>query len=588
MKKATLFGTSDQKTDVLEKLQELGCMHLVPLEVEAGRPEDQPTAHPKEVMEALRYLLDSPTKRRQTTEESSFDMAAVVGQALQNRDRRREVQDRIDELEVRIRSVEPWGDFEFPPREELAGQRLWFYVVPCYQMKKVNESELVWQVVHKDHRQAWVVVLSEGQPPAEAMPVPRSRLGARPLSDLRKELERRHTELEDVQAERWSLTRWISLMVHNMDRAENRSALEHAESQTHDAGEIFAVQGWVPAKDTSGVLEFARSRGLACTLADPDPDESPPVLFHNKPAVQPGEDLLSFYQLPGYRDWDPSGVVYFSFAVFFAMIMADAGYAAVIGSITALLWKRLGKSASSRRARKMLASIFVASVVYGVLVGSYFGIAPAATSLLGKLKLLEINDFSSMMKLSIGVGVAHLVYANLRTAWHRRGSKAALVPFIYLAFILMLGDIARWFVSQGRVPNWHLAGGLFGGGLLLLVLFGGESLIDSVQKGVIKAFGDILSYLRLFALGLASSSLALTFNNLGAGVIDAGRGHGIALLLGLLILILGHGLNLALGIMSGVVHGLRLNLIEMLGWSVFGEGSPFRAFRKKETIKWTT
>jgi V/A-type H+-transporting ATPase subunit I len=152
----------------------------------------------------------------------------------------------------------------------------------------------------------------------------------------------------------------------------------------------------------------------------------------------------------------------------------------------------------------------------------------------------------------------------------------------------MLGDIARWFVSQGRTPNWYLAGGLAGVGLLLLVLFGGESPIDSLQKGIIKAFGDILSYLRLFALGLSSASLALTFNDLGAGVIDAGHGHGIALLLGLVVLILGHGLNLALGILSGVVHGLRLNLIEMYGWSVFGEGSPFRAFRKKETIKWTT
>jgi V/A-type H+-transporting ATPase subunit I len=269
------------------------------------------------------------------------------------------------------------------------------------------------------------------------------------------------------------------------------------------------------------------------------------------------------------------------------MILADAGYAAIIGLVTALLWKRLDKGASSQRVRKMLASISVASVVYGVLVGSYFGLAPAATSLIGKLKLLEINDFNSMMKISIAVGVAHLVFANLRTAWHRGWNKAALAPLVYLAFILILGDIARWLVSQGRTPNFGLAGGVAGAGLLVLMLQG-AGLIDSIQKGVIKAFGDILSYLRLFALGLASASLATTFNSLGGGVIDAGHGHGIALLFGLLILILGHGLNLALGIMSGVVHGLRLNLIEMLGWGVFGEGSPFRAFRKKETIKWTT
>ena len=98
--------------------------------------------------------------------------------------------------------------------------------------------------------------------------------------------------------------------------------------------------------------------------------------------------------------------------------------------------------------------------------------------------------------------------------------------------------------------------------------------------GVSKAFGDVLSYLRLFALGLSSASLALTFNQLAAGVM--GEGRGIALLLGLLVLVLGHGLNFILGIVSGVVHGLRLNVIELYNWSVFGEGTPFRPFARRQ------
>jgi V/A-type H+-transporting ATPase subunit I len=104
--------------------------------------------------------------------------------------------------------------------------------------------------------------------------------------------------------------------------------------------------------------------------------------------------------------------------------------------------------------------------------------------------------------------------------------------------------------------------------------------------GFSSLFGDVLSYLRLFALGLSSASLAVTFNELAGQVAGAGDGHGIALFLGLLVLILGHGLNLTLGAISGVVHGLRLNLIEFYRWSVFEEGIPFRAFRKKENVKW--
>lgn len=98
------------------------------------------------------------------------------------------------------------------------------------------------------------------------------------------------------------------------------------------------------------------------------------------------------------------------------------------------------------------------------------------------------------------------------------------------------------------------------------------------------AFGDVLSYLRLFALGLASASLALAFNDLST---QAGNVRGFGKLLAFLILIVGHGMNFVLSIMSGVVHGLRLNMIEFFNWGLSEEGHPFRAFAKREVTTWT-
>jgi V/A-type H+-transporting ATPase subunit I len=98
--------------------------------------------------------------------------------------------------------------------------------------------------------------------------------------------------------------------------------------------------------------------------------------------------------------------------------------------------------------------------------------------------------------------------------------------------------------------------------------------------GVMGMFGDVLSYMRLFALGLASASLALTFNDLAMQIRDAVPGLG--LLLGLLLLLLGHAINLGLAIMSGVVHGLRLNFIEFYKWGMPGEGKAFQKFARKE------
>ena len=128
-------------------------------------------------------------------------------------------------------------------------------------------------------------------------------------------------------------------------------------------------------------------------------------------------------------------------------------------------------------------------------------------------------------------------------------------------------------------------------GACLVVFFSGEQaikkpmdlfwqLLDGVKSitAITKIFGDILSYMRLFALGLASASLALTFNQLAEQVYSSVSGLG--LLLSLLILILGHTLNLMLCLMSGVVHGLRLNFIEFYNWSVSDEGYPFKPFSK--------
>jgi len=104
--------------------------------------------------------------------------------------------------------------------------------------------------------------------------------------------------------------------------------------------------------------------------------------------------------------------------------------------------------------------------------------------------------------------------------------------------------------------------------------------------GISTAFGDALSYLRLFALGLASAALASTFNSMAGQVKEALPG--IGLLFALLIALLGHSLNFALGLSSGFIHGLRLNFIEFFRWSISEEGHPFNAFARKEKESWKT
>jgi V/A-type H+-transporting ATPase subunit I len=150
------------------------------------------------------------------------------------------------------------------------------------------------------------------------------------------------------------------------------------------------------------------------------------------------------------------------------------------------------------------------------------------------------------------------------------------------------------YLSGGAAGLFNLGVGLGVGGLLAILLLSSDRPLNSPQSlflrlfdgvsslvGISQLFGDVMSYLRLFALGLASASLAITFNQLAGQVYQAVPGLGV--LIAILILLLGHGINILLGIISGFVHGLRLNFIEFFNWSLSEEGTPFQAFTKKET-----
>jgi V/A-type H+-transporting ATPase subunit I len=589
----TLAGLATDKDGVLERLQTLGCLHLIPLRPAPREPEKEPASHAVEALQALRYLQDMREKRRQVRDPASFDLPGTIAAVLENQQRLRDTSDRRDALVERIAELEPWGDFTLPPRQDLAGRKFWFYIVPQRQMAQLATLDLPWQVVHRDNRQSWVVVIHPDEPPRDALPVPRTLAGVLSLSEVHRRLEAAELELEAIQAEHVALTRWIYLISTHLAQAEDAAQLRHAQSQTRDEESLFLVQGWVPEDAVAPVQAFAEQQGLALLMEPPGPDDTPPTLLDNPGPIAAGQDLVAFYQMPAYDAWDPSRVLFFSFAAFFAMILSDAGYAALLGVLLLAYWRRIGRSALGGRLRILAAALVGTSLVWGVLVGSYFGFAPRPDSLPGHLQLLDINDFEVMMRLSVGIGVVHLILANLEMAGAQRGRAAGRVALGWIA--VMLGGFTLWVASDAEAPDWLIRSSqvLMGIGFAVVLLLGSDRRVDSVKalalRGfdglsnlirVTQVFGDILSYLRLFALGLASASLAMTFNGLARNV--ASELPGLGLLLAILILLVGHALNLLLSIMSGVVHGLRLNFIEFYNWALAGEGYPFKPFRRTE------
>jgi V/A-type H+-transporting ATPase subunit I len=597
LRRLTIAGLARDKERVLADLQTLGCLHLIPLRPAPREPEKEPAGHAVEALQALRYLQDVREKRRQVRDPEGFDLSASIAAVLANQQRLRDVSDLRDGLAERIAELEPWGDFRFPPEGDLGGRRFWFYIVPQRQMHQLAGLDLPWQVVHRDNRQSWVVVIDAEEPPRDALPVPRTQAGALSLSEVRRRLEAAELALEEVQAERHALTRWIFLISSHLARAEDAAQLRYAQAQTFDEETLFLVQGWAPEEAAGGVQALCEDRGLALLIEPPGPGDAPPTLLDNPQPIAAGQDLVAFYQMPAYDSWDPSRVLFVSFAAFFAMILSDAGYAGLLGILLLAYWHRMGRSDLGRRMRVLAATLVGTSIAWGVLVGSYFGLAPSPDSLPGLLHLLDLTDFGTMMRVSVGIGVLHLILANLEMARSQRGRAAARVALGWVA--VMVGAFVLWITHDGGLsqPVGQMvtrgAQILVGIGLAAVLVLGSDRPLNGLRSigwrafdglsqlvRVTQVFGDVLSYLRLFALGLASASMAMTFNGLARTA--ASDLPGIGLLIAILVLVVGHALNLLLGLMSGVVHGLRLNFIEFYNWALSGEGHPFKPFKRTE------
>jgi len=576
-----LIGPATSKAAVLEEIQRAGFLHVVSLTPPADHEARGSSA---EASAALRYLQTAPILR-QPVHREDIDPLEIERRALDIKAKEADLADERDYLEAKARALEPWGDFAFPElgslgRGEHGPIRLWFYEIPTFRLPLLRERDLAWEVVARVAGTAYVVVLSDVEP--ADMPVPRAHTGAVSLSEVRARLARVHEELEDLTFQRAELTKYRESFAAHLDELLDRFDRSEVATKTWDDGPLFVLSGWMPDRAESELDAIAGRHHLAVTRRPPALDDNPPTLLFNRGLARAGQSLVTFYITPSYFEWDPSAVVLASFSIFFAMIVSDGGYSVLLLATLSAFWKPAGRALGTPL-RNAFAVMMIPSIAWGVAVGSYFGWTPPEASILGRLNVLSIEDYDTMMKVSVSVGAFHVVIANLFRAARVPGSGAlgAAGWCVAVATGLVLWLVQPYPDAAGTVRA--AAPWLFGlsGVMILFFTSTSRSPKDRFLEGaraltnVTAVFGDVLSYLRLFALGLASTSLGLAFNDLAG---QASGTEGVGMLFAAVILLIGHSINLGLAIMSGFVHGLRLNFIEFLRWGTTREGRPFRVF----------
>lgn len=373
------------------------------------------------------------------------------------------------------------------------------------------------------------------------------------------------------------------------DTLSGRIAIAEAVAMLLRADSVFYLTGYVPEELTEKLYaDLSAAFTVAMELDDVTADEDPPVLLKNNKLVQPYEMVTELYSLPAYGRFDPNTVMAPFFFIYFGLMFADIGYGLMMMAIGYIMLKKTKPQGFAKNLYTLFIHGGLSTTIFGAIFGSFFGDAiPIFTStFLGKTVTLPtlfspIDEPITMLAICCGLGAFQLIVG--------MGVKA----YIMIKDGDALGalyDIGFWYVVFAGIGFMGL--GLpwgkyvLGAGAAGLVLTHGrdkKNIIARLFSGVLHLYsitsylGDVLSYSRLMALGIASAVIASVFNTMGALIGNSVVG----IIVFVLVFIAGHALNFALNVLGSYVHTSRLQYVEFFGKFYEDGGRPFNPLKVK-------
>ncbi|MBQ9727219.1 MAG: hypothetical protein IJV65_06920 [Kiritimatiellae bacterium] len=592
MKHATVLCLSKDRDAALKALADLGLVH-----VEVSVADSPGVAAAALAGDAAECARDAIAEARANRDDLGLALrpppagaaaAGVVAEALACVGRYVEARSRRAELVQRAARWAPWGDFDPAAARALArkGVPVSLFELPAGFDLAAFSARGVLRILSRDKEKIRGAFLGAPLPEGvEALPLPPESLGATRAGAAAAE-----AGMREAAASLRALAPRAGEAAAAVGAAAEAKTAALAAANLLDAGPVSHLQGWIPADGADALLAAARREGWGVALRDPAEGETPPVQLRPPRAFRPILTLLGALGiLPGYSETDISVPFYAFFTLFFAMLVGDAGYGLLLLALWAALRKKLRASpqAGVRAVSTLLLVFSCATVAWGVASGTWFGM-PAAWLPAWMNRDLPtarwLGDQGNIMWLCFTIGLAHLELArgwNVMQLWPDSKALAELGwGGVLLGMYFVVCSIA---VPGCSFPVW--AGVVMGVSVLLVLLFSYKKseLKENVVSlcltplNVISSMGDIISYVRLFAVGLAAVKIAETFDTMAAGLALP---LWIKIPCMVLILLLGHALNLVMGALSILVHAVRLNTLEFsnakgISWS----GAPYAPFR---------
>lgn len=355
--------------------------------------------------------------------------------------------------------------------------------------------------------------------------------------------------------------------------------LERAEAPLRFAAtkNTFLVKGWIPTEEiesASNKLNKVGKDKIFIHKEDAKTQDKVPVKLNNPAYAKPFEFFINLYSIPKYKELDPTCLMLMTFPLFFGFMLGDFGYGVVA---LGLFWFLKNKFSAGKDIFNILLIASASSAFFGVLYGEIFGLEEIGHFAIPHL-LSRTHETSALLNIAVAIGIFH-VNLGLILGFINELKAHGLSKAIF--------EKGSWFVLQFGVLLLVLSymkiialSTIIGYGFLLLsilMLFKAEGVKGLIELPSI--FTNILSYARLMAIGLSSVSLAAVINDMATGFFDKG---GFAILTGILVLLIGHIINIVLGLFGSFLHSLRLHYVEFFGKFFQGGAEKYKPFGLKE------
>ncbi len=632
VKKYLFWGPQNIKDLFFQKAQAAGIIEFID-----SKPVKQKEI-PEEVQKyynAIKVLRGRPSVSQEEPEKFE-DAKKIVSEILKHEHTLGKYSEEKRQLEMEVSRIKVFGDFSLEELRKLSkesGRKVQFFFSKHTVQEEIEiPAELIY--IGSNSGLDYFISISSSEVQYEHMI---EMHFDRSLGELQERLNVIAIKERQVEERLKDLAKYHTFLhtalIQEMNRYSLTNARSLAQGKLNDI--LFVVEGWVPEHKEEALSELLNELNVTANQIAIEPFDHVPTFLENPGIKRIGEDLVHIYDTPSTQDKDPSMWVLVFFALFFALIINDGGYG-LLFLIAALFIRSKFKKLSSAGSRfyKLALILSIATVGWGVLSNSFFGIVFDIDSPFRKVSVLQwvseqkaayhfeqrddtyqewvgkypeaadaddadeflkigvkqkiagqmeyeiLNKFndSILMELALLVGMIHVSLSFLRYLkinWSGIGWVIFIFgSYLYLPTYLGTASMTQYVLGVGKeIAAFEgiimMAGGIF---LAFTLSFIQNKLYGLLEiTNLIQVFADILSYLRLYALGLAGAIISNTVNEIAAGS---------PWIFAIFLLLIGHAVNIILSIIGGVIHGLRLNFIEWYHYSFDGGGKMFQPLEK--------